>query len=1222
MSRTHPILKQLQPSDEQWPAVSARGTDVVVTAGAGTGKTRTLVARGLSLLADRRPLRSVVAVTFTTKAAREMRNRLRKEIATFLDSDACADSERTFWETLSRELDAARIGTIHSLCAEILRNHPVEAGVDPRFQVLDESQAALLTVDAVTAAMAWAADDPEAARLFHTFPPSKLRQLLAALLENRLKVAELFALPWREAWTAALTEIETAVHDFVADPSVQDDFAFLRSLRANGALAQATAAGDKLADALPATYAALDGVEVAAATGDWSQVATRLSVLRMTLKQAGSKKNWPAPDPKAAIKRLQDRYDQSVDTLVPKGSSPALDRTLLDLMPQWERLFQYATDAYAAAKTAAGGLDFDDLEERALCMLRDHPDVRSRWQGEVTALLVDEFQDTNARQRDLIRLLGGNRGVVFVVGDAKQSIYRFRGAEVQVFRAERESIRQGGGTAAELTVSYRTHRDLLACLNGILRRVLGEEDDRERPWREPFYHLAHFHEEGKTGLQPPYVELHLAVGSKTEDQALEHAADALAAYLAALVHAPENRLTFGDIAVLCRGSRSFAPYENAFERHGIPFVTVAGRGFYERPEVRDLLNALQALADPSDDLALLGLLRSPAFGFSDAELYRLRAGGIGDGSLWQALEQAGDEHCRQAAALIRTLHERAGRVAVADLLKDLLAETDYRAILLAADDTRAARNVSKLLDDAHRSGLVGVGRFLEYMQNVRDVSSREGEARVTGEGVVQIMTVHAAKGLEFPLIVIGDAGAQPRSTNTLLLDDEFGLVFDARDTANLRSVIFQRVNERHVDMEEAESDRLLYVAATRAQDKLIISGHLPEKRKASGWLGQLLTAISPDGINVKHLASEHGEPLAFTFDVDTQTVACTIYPPAHVVAEPPARPVAAPSPMSTMPWEPTLVEPLAAPAPQKDEGPQRVWRVAPRETQRRAPAWVVGKLVHAGLARWRFDDDRSLRDELETQARNAGLIRDSQIRDGVLRALQFLERFRRHALFRAIDQASRRYHEVPFSVEIDGQVETGMIDLLFEAHGRWTVVEFKTDHLRTAADLEGLLEKKDYIAQLQRYGTAVSAMVGQPPELLLCFLDYCRVVKVMPVDLPAGAAPAARETPALLVAEAEEREQAAQPWQEVLNLADGACHPLLRSCRELSLPLPDVGSDIPDSRGRVLATPELSWADQRIAVFLPGAESEFLLLNQAGWRTFFATDTVSILEALKEESKL
>jgi ATP-dependent exoDNAse (exonuclease V) beta subunit len=281
-----------------------------------------------------------------------------------------------------------------------------------------------------------------------------------------------------------------------------------------------------------------------------------------------------------------------------------------------------------------------------------------------------------------------------------------------------------------LAKSYRAHKDLIEGLNELLWPVLGEDEDLARPWVEPFAPLLHHREEASPGFTSPHIELHLAVGSKSGG-ALDRAADALAGRMMTLMdqslqvleNGAVRPLDYGDFAILCRASTSFGTYEDALERAGIPFLTVAGRGFYGRGEIRDLLNALQALADPTDDLALVGLLRSPVFGLSDAALDQLcQERKLIDRAppLWDVLREVGsslsgeDGRCAERTThIIAELHSLAGRASVADLLKALLDITDYRAALIQAGQSRGARNVAKLLADAHASGIVGVGEFLE-----------------------------------------------------------------------------------------------------------------------------------------------------------------------------------------------------------------------------------------------------------------------------------------------------------------------------------------------------------------------------------------------------------------------------------------------------------------------------------------------------------------------------
>jgi ATP-dependent helicase/nuclease subunit A len=1123
---THPIVAQMRPSDEQRPAVLVGDRDVVVTAGAGTGKTRTLVARYLSLLAEGLPARSILAITFTRKAAREMRNRVRDEIRRYLDRADLDGEVWARWQQHYSALDAARISTIHRLCSEILRAHPAEANVDPRFEVLDDGQATILRNRALDEAMAWAADDPEVVRLFALLGESGLGDTLGALVGQRLEAGSWFESLAGPLWPLWEAQLLPFIQAFVDDARVRALFADLLLLRDDGTLDRAEAAGDRLADPLRQLLALWDEISTARQEGDWGAVSVRLAPLRATMKQVGRAANWRPADPKAAIRDLQAAYDTHTAAWQRKAINLTLDRQLAETMPLLRALFQQACTTYTRLKAERQALDYDDLEEGALGLLRQDRVVRARWQQEFRAILVDEFQDTNGRQRDLVALLNDGSGKLFIVGDAKQSIYRFRGANVAVFRRERERIEEEGGKHIPLETSYRAHRALIRGLNDLLRPVLAKEADPARPWVEPFAPLGHYREDPGPGFVAPHIELHVAVGSKA-DGALDRAADALAGRIVALVEGGAQvvagdrtrPLDYGDVAILCRGSRSFSAYEDALERAGVPFLTVAGRGFYGRPEIRDLLNALQALADPTDDLALAGLLRSPVFALSDMALYDLcqARGQVGEScSLWEVLRSApgtsaedDGARARRAAQLVAGLHEQVGRSSVADVLKAFLDATDYRAALIQAGQPRAARNVAKLLADAHSSGIVGVGEFLEYVTGLRDSGTREGEARATAEGAVQIMTVHAAKGLEFPVVAIGDVTHTGGGGSGLLIDPDLGALPYVKDEEGRLPAVYHLGKSRSDDQEEAESDRLLYVAATRAREKLILSGCIRLKKdgtvsKPGGWLGKLggPECLGLTGCEVAYDESGTGG-LQTTLRMDTSPVSCTVYEPGYVWDMRPHEAAGSAEPVGTMP--PPLLDPVAPGREHVDPKlleqdripPQRVWRVVPPVKRPRAPAWVIGSLVHEALAAWRFPNGAApvgavhgFEHWAEARAREYGITDAQQLADAVRRSRQLLLRFESHSLYGEMDGADLRLHEVPYSLVVDGRVESGIIDALYQREGTWTLVEFKTDRVNNRSELERLLAEEGYFAQAQRYIAAAERLLGQQPQFILCMLHY------------------------------------------------------------------------------------------------------------------------------------
>ena len=1100
----HPIVAQLAPSTEQVPAIVSRGTDVVVTAGAGAGKTQTLVARYLSLLSEGIPLRSIVAITFTRKAAREMRNRIRHEIDRYLGSEELGQEDRAHWLRLYAELDAARIGTIHSLCAEMLRGHPAELGLDPRFTVIEEGQANILRGQALDEALRWAANQEDAVALYALLGERQLRATLDTLTRSRLETDDAFAAVQDDVldrWRRALHRRQKqALLRLRRQPAWRDALDTLREARAddpNDRLetqrVEALGAAEVPEQPLRACLDSLSGLDGINLTG-------------------GRAKAWPGGkdtvgEIKEALRTLRDLWHKSSPLL--NLELNALDEDLAVATPLLRKLYLHAVLRYQAFKDQRHALDYDDLEEGSLSLLSRNRAARHRWRREIRAILVDEFQDTNARQRDLVSMLNGQDGKLFVVGDAKQSIYAFRGADVTVFRELRRDIVEEGGESYALDTTYRAHRELVGALNALLRPVLGEEEDPARPWAEPFAPLLPYRDTPRPGYRTPFVEIHLALGTKSSG-AMELAADALADRLVTLVGGAKG-VGYGDVAVLCRASTSFAAYEDAFERAELPFLTVAGRGFYGRPEIRDLLNILTALADPTDDLALVGALRSPVLGLSDAAIYRIRSQQLRttpDASLWQALtsgdvEAPTDEADRlhHAVRAIEALHQQVGKTAVADLLAELLVVTDYRAALIQAGQTRASRNVAKLLSDAQASGIISVGGFVEYIAELRDSGARESEARSISEGAIQIMSVHAAKGLEFPVVVIGEATYTSRPPASILLDPELGMLLPLgdEDTAPASYKMGRLLAE---DKEDAEEARLFYVAATRASEVLILSGCVKSARSGKlsigrSWLGRI---GGPECLSLGTIQCDTTESSgrAITHELTLQgaPVSCTLYE-AGWVSERSPRLRAPVKPALVPPGSPPLLNPIPAEGyPDKKDTPDRVWRVVPPGGRRYAPGWVIGKLVHQALAAWRYPDN-GFEAWSEAQARGMGIIDQEQLRHAVSRSRELLLRFWQHPLSKEIEGSERRYHEVPYSITVDGRTDGGTIDLLYRWDDAWTIVEFKTDRVKTRGKLTELLDREDYVAQVERYAKAVESLLGHRPTVKLCLLDYAGGILVL-----------------------------------------------------------------------------------------------------------------------------
>lgn len=1078
------VLAAFELTPDQTTAATERERDVAVTAGAGSGKTSTLVARYASLLADGVDLRRIVAITFTEKAAREMRSRVRKTLNVLAETSP--QEERQFWVELNGQMDAARISTIHSLCAEILKAHPVEAVVDPRFEVLDESLAAALVVQTVEDTLAELVGMSEFEPIFRAFDVRSLTELLTFLMKKRLEVGEVI--------TSDVNLSQAICHqliDLLQMPLISKPFEALRGM---GREELYRDAGDVLAPQVEGLLSLWDRTLVELDSGN--PVAGARLLYQARRENMGLRVGNRGSRAKELLKSLQGAYDQLLNPICggkdgkEEPPTPETEAEFLALLNLLKRAFTIMVASYKESLHQQGALDFDGLEYGAAQLLR-LPQIREQWQAQIDALLVDEFQDTNQRQRDIVEALTGEPGKLFVVGDAKQSIYRFRRADVAVFRDIRQSIQRRGGLPVDLNLTFRSHAPLLAGMNDILSQVMGEQEDVFRPYYEPFAPLTANRQTPLEGISAPHIEFVLGAGDDV-DSTRAIAARGLAARLLELRKQQQIR-TWDDVTLLFRAATNFHYYETAFEDANIPFVTVAGQGFYDRAEIRDVLNILRALADPTDDLAMAGLLRSPAFGLTDSALYQLRWKGANASHYWAALHDdlsvLSAEDQQRAARVVKILEDlipQVDRVPVAELLKKLVDATDYRAIMAIGDLSggggRLWRNLDKLIEDAQASGKINVRDFLEYLTVINEAGAREGEAPAEALGSVRLMTIHRSKGLQFPIVVLADAGRSRTGRGSpAYVTHQLGLAFKL-DPEPLTYRLSKVLDNQQ---DQAEEQRVLYVALTRAQEKLIISGHVKSSAKsgysAPGWLGELCLAANVDvneavdraGAEVITRTGNDHEVRVWAMPIEGESGRHE-WTGEQSPRESDVTPIYAP-----------LVE-VAFPDAGEDEVEEhRNWRVT--GGTRWVPPEVVGKMVHKAIEMWRFPGDPSLVQLLEAVAYNEGLAESTQVKAALEEAVKLLKRFAGHPLRSEIETAIEVFHEVPYSRMAGGWAETGYIDLLFRDDSGWQIVDFKTDAIFSEAHRAELVAQ--YAGQMCRYADAIEAVLGERARVRICFLD-------------------------------------------------------------------------------------------------------------------------------------
>jgi len=780
-------------NDEQLAAVEADGS-VFVSAGAGTGKTSVLVERYVRAVCDRGiDVDSILVITYTRKAAGELRTRIRAALRERGRPD------------LARELDAAWISTIHGFCNRLLRAHPFAAGLDPRFRELEEAGSAVLRGEAFERALeAFCAEgDHERLRLLATYRADGLRRMLTGVYETLRSAGRDLVLELGER-----ASLESAVSTLRAE--------------AEALAADASATETQRRNASEALRVATDGSP--------PEKLVDLSAFASRGARAASFETARKSTERAALEELA-----------------AHDRDLLQ-----ELLERFGAE-YAAAKRRESAVDFEDLQLAARDLLRDDDAVREETQLRFRVVMVDEFQDTNRLQCELIDLVAHPELTeVFTVGDEFQSIYGFRHADLEVFRERRAQA----PTLLALTRNYRSRPQVLAAVNHLFGEAFGDD-------YQPLAASAEF-------ADPVFGHpVELLVTDKTSfAETKEHWRAGEARRIAGRVRelVESGAAEPGEIVVLFAAGTDAEQYEEALRREGLPTYRATGRGYFGQQQVVDLLGYLRLLHNRYDDVALATVLASPFVGVSNDALVLLRRNAQRR-PLFTALERALPEQLDPSdERLLRAFLQRyerlvraSTRVGLEALCERVVSEHDYDLAVLARwDGARRFANMRKLgrlardYESVRGADIEGFVRFVRD-QDALGARELEAVAEEEGGGAVRLLTIHAAKGLEFKVVIVADAGRDvggPRGPDEIvaLSDGRFGFRM-VHPTRGDRLGVFDwdAVKEAAGGQERAERLRLYYVAMTRAIDRLIVSGAIDPERKADrstpiGWVLERLDA--------------------------------------------------------------------------------------------------------------------------------------------------------------------------------------------------------------------------------------------------------------------------------------------------------------------------------------------------------------------------------------------
>jgi len=1137
--------RELADAEGRRAIANALDETLVVEAAAGTGKTTELVNRIVRILASgRAEVRGIVAVTFTEKAAGELKLRLREALD--IARRHTSDAEREALNEALQYLEEAHVNTIHGFCSELLRERPVEAGVDPLFSVLTESQAERFFDQAFGAWIQTQLQEP---------PEGVRRALRRSIWQgfgtfaredtaiDRLRRAAWDLAQWRDfdaPWTrrpfdrdAAIDRLVETLADFAAmteRPSYAKDTMYLDTRPARDLAADIAAqreAEDEDRDSWEARFVDL--------ARDRSFSRARHG-------------RGPGYKPGVARQRLVDAYEalkQQLDQFRLEADA--------DLAAALQAELAGSIGRYETLKARAGSLDFLDLLLKARDLVRGNAGVRRGFQERFTHIFVDEFQDTDPLQAEILLLLASDDaaeddwrrvrpapGRLFIVGDPKQSIYRFRRADVGIYREVCERLIACGATPITLTTSFRSVPGIQAFVNAAFTPVMTGDAATLQASYVPLspYRSALPGRPAVVALPVPEPYGIRNLSAIKIEQSLP---DAVGAFVDWLLNESSWNVRARDICILFRRFMTFGddvtqPYVRALEARGVPHVLVGGKSFHNREEIETIRAALSAIEWPEDELSVFAALRGALFAIGDEELleWKHRFGGFHPFRMTRSEVSPHLQPIADALRALQTLHRRRNYRPVAETVHDLIAVTRaHVGIVLRTAGEQALANVlhvAELAREYEASGGLSFRGFVDELHAAAG-AAQSAEAPILEEASdgVRLMTVHKAKGLEFPIVVLADLTCKlSRAEAGRWLDPDRRLC--ALKLGGWSPIDLLLHDPEEAARDKAESERLTYVASTRAKDLLVVPA-IGDAAYEGGWLEPVLPAIYPPENVRRSPQAAKGVPLfkskdtvlnrpdgdpatsrtvapgTFTFD----NYAVTWWDPhslrlgaessfglrrddlivkdgdmfaveerladyerwrdgrADVIAR-----AAQPSVRFT------TVTAWAAEAAEKGidaelaDGEIEIVEIS--DTAARPRGALFGSLVHALLAAVPLDATDA---EVERIAATHGRLLQDVTPADISASARIVVAVLRHDLMARARASGSVRRETPVSwVQKDGVMIEGVLDLAFDENGETVVVDFKTDHELAAGEAR-------YRAQLRQYLNAVSRVTGRPASGVL-----------------------------------------------------------------------------------------------------------------------------------------
>jgi ATP-dependent helicase/nuclease subunit A len=1165
--------------------------NLYVCAGAGSGKTEVLTRRAIHILKQHKlDLSRLLVVTFTDKAAGQMRARVYQAIQQQLSLE---DEHQAYWLRLKENFCSNYISTFHSFCASILREYAVEARLDPDFSILNEHEQQDLLARIVNREidrLAGGVRSDTLNRLSRVWRRDAIAAKVISLIEARSQAQE-----WLTRFAGlSLEEYMARLEDY-RKQAIAEQIDELMHSRLFG----------EYLDTLDSLWRQLEHktrteVEKLAQIGalypqlkQLSRLSTDAGVelLARLAEQLDLRglKNQELKDTLKGLRELLGEYQ-----ILDYNLEPALEQQGYELLSALADLTQQCLRVYQQQKQSSASLDFEDLQLLTLQLLQDgqHPHICSELQARFRYIMVDEFQDTNPLQWQIIKILASDaQGLcgdkLFMVGDEKQSIYAFRGADVTVFAQAQAELRQANLNrnthrlpfdlspdyaadygrldtaqrnrllqgAVTLGHNFRSAQGVIDFLNPFFQQIFQREHYRlydaqaqpqtcERRFPGARVELMLVEKKAANSCnsqedEPPddYLkEAHL-IAKKIKHILRERPRE----YSRVLEQMDQGESA---IAILLARRNKIKVYEEALRREEIDFLVSKGRGFYQRQETKDIINALEFINQPQLDIPLAGVLRSPLVGLSDDGLLALTA--LAGRNLWDKLcflfseQQPSNwpagflprdmEILPQAFQRLRNWIGLKDRLPLSELISKILDDSQFYICLARGQrGAQALANMEKLIESAldfEASGKGGIWEWINFLKLRFQHPVQEGEAEVEPAlgGAVQLMTIHQAKGLEFPLVFIPDLSFpfQGGRGDDLPMDNlgdgkrcawEVGIQApDPNEQFKPRATLLRKIIARQRKQKDlAERRRLLYVAATRAQDHLILVGQISSKPPSRAgcwqdWIRNILKLDPLAELRTVSITGQQGKQINIPLTLFDPQEEISPYQESPIIRleqiDEQVERLAASNELDSiircLEPLPVVERPLFSPTSLIE------YRRCPRRYYYRhhlgIPEWVLGGAPASFVRENPAANLATLKGIIVHNLMETGIFEDSFIETKINEQIpEELSAEQYQALRKRVKQhinnilnnqdyqhwyqlKQKSYQELEFKLEVGDFYLQGSIDQLhFDPQlNEWIVVDYKTNELADEAEIKAEIEQKGYEFQLKCYCWAASRLLAQP----------------------------------------------------------------------------------------------------------------------------------------------